>query len=69
MPLSVMKQPNLQITKPYEDLYSFDSKRVKWIGFIKDLVVSLAQIPIKSIVMDVVVAYIPTRFGMLLSRS
>lgn len=29
----------------------------------------LAHIPVKSIFMDVVVADIPTRFGMLLSRS
>ena len=69
MPLSVMKELNLQITKPYRDLYSFDSKRVKCVGLIKDMVVSLAQIPAKNIMMDVVVADIPTRFGMLLSRS
>ena len=69
MPLSVMKELNLQITKPYRDLYSFDSKRVKCVRLIKDVVVSLAQIPTKSIVMDVVVAEILTRFGMLMSRS
>ena len=33
------------------------------------MVVSLAQIPEKNIVMDVVVADIPAKFGMLLSRS
>lgn len=38
-------------------------------GVIKDLVVSLSQLPMKSVVMDIVVADIPTRFGMLLSRS
>ena len=69
MPLSVIKELNLQITKPYRDLYSFDSKRVKCVYLIKDVVVSLAQIPARSIVMDVVVADIPTRFGMILSRS
>ena len=36
---------------------------------IKDLVVNLAQIRVKSVVMDIVLADIPTRFGMLLSRS
>ena len=36
---------------------------------IKDLVVNLAQIPAKSVVMDIVVADISARFGMLLSRS
>ena len=69
MPLCVMKELNFQITKPYRDLYSFDSKRVKCVGLIKDMVVTLAQIPAKSIMMDVVVADIPARFGMLLSRS
>ena len=33
------------------------------------MVVALAQLPTKSIVMDVVVADIPPKFGMLLSRS
>jgi len=68
MPLSVMKELNLHITKPYRDLYSFDSKRVKCVGLIKDVAISLAQIPEKSIVMDVVVVDILARFGMLLSR-
>ena len=36
---------------------------------IKDLVVGLAQIPAKSILMDVVVADIPPKYRMLLSRS
>lgn len=36
---------------------------------IKDLVVKLTQITVKSVVMDIVVADIPARFGMLLSRS
>ena len=42
---------------------------MKCVGLIKDMVVSLSQIPTKSIMMDVVVADIPARFGMLLSRS
>ena len=63
-----MKELNLRITKPYRDLYSFDSKRVKCIGLIKDMVVSLAQIPLQSIMMDVVVVDIPAIFTMLLSR-
>ena len=69
MPLSIMKELNLHITKAYRDPYSFDSKRLKCVGLIKDVSVSLAQIPAKSIVMDVVVANIQARFGMILSRS
>ena len=69
MPLSVMKQLSLQVTKPYRVLYSFDSNKVKCLGVIKDMMVSLAQILARSLVMDVVVADILARFGMLLSRS
>ena len=66
MPLSDMEQLGLQITKPYKDFYTFDSKRIKCVGLIKDMVVPLAQILVKRIVMDVVVFEIPTRFGMLI---
>lgn len=69
MPLVVMEQLVLQITQPDKDLYAFDSKRVKFLGMIKDLVVNLTQIRVKSVVMDIVVADIPPSFGMLLSRS
>lgn len=69
MPKIIMECLGLDITRPYKDLYSFDSKEVKCLGLIKDLVVSLHQIPEKNIVMDVVVADVPPKFGMLLSRS
>ena len=36
---------------------------------IKDLVISLHQNPKKSVVMDIVVADVPAKFGMLLSKS
>jgi hypothetical protein len=69
MPKVVMDQLGLEVTRPYKDLFSFDSRKVKCLGMIKDMVVSLAQIPAKNMVMDVVVADIPPKFGMLLSRS
>lgn len=50
-------------------MYSFDSKRVKCLEMIKDLMVNLVDIPIKSVVIDIVVVDIPARFGILLSRS
>jgi len=56
MPKIIMNKLGLQITRPYGDLYSFDSRRVKCMGMIKDLVVTLAQVPVKSILMDVVIA-------------
>lgn len=69
MPKMIMDYLRLDITRPYKDLYSFDSKKVTCLGLIKDLVVSLHQMPEKTIVMDVVVADVPMKFGMLLSRS
>jgi hypothetical protein len=36
---------------------------------IKDLVVNLAHIPVKDILMDVVVADVPAKYGMILSKS
>ena len=69
MPKMIMDNLGLDITRPYKDLYSFDSRKVRCLGLIKDLVVSLHQMLEKSIVMDVVVADVPVKFGMLLSRS
>jgi hypothetical protein len=42
MPKVFMEELGLDITKPYQDMYSFDSKKVKCPGLIKDMVVSLA---------------------------
>jgi hypothetical protein len=69
MPKIVMDNLGLDIIRPYNDMYSFDSREAKCLGLIKDLVVSLHQIPNKSLFMDVVMANVPPRFGMLLSRS
>ena len=69
MPKAVMEALGLSVTKPYHDLYEFNSRAVKCIGVIKDLVVNLTQVPMKSILMDIVVANISPNFGMLLSRS
>jgi hypothetical protein len=69
MPKIIMDRLGLQITRPYEDIYSFDSRKFKCMGMIKDLVVNLAQVPVKSILMDVVIVDIPSQYGLLLSRS
>ena len=42
---------------------------MRCLGLIKDMVVTLTQLLAKSVVMDVVVADIPPKLGMLLSRS
>ena len=68
IPKGVVESLGLEVTRPYKDLYSFDSRRVKCLGLIKDMVVTLNKLPSKTIIMDVVVADIPPKFGVLLSR-
>ena len=41
IPKDVMDSLGLDITRQYKDLYSFDSRKVKCLGLIKDLVISL----------------------------
>lgn len=65
----IMDQLQLQVTRSYHDIYTFYSKKVPCLGLIKDIVVNLAQIPVKSIVLDIVVTNIRAKFGMLLFRS
>ena len=69
MPTAVMEALGLAITKHYHDLYDFESRKVKCLGVIKDMVVSLTQLNMKSVLMDVVIADISHKFGMLLSQS
>jgi hypothetical protein len=69
MPKIIMDRLGLQITRPYGYIYSFDLRKVKCMRMIKDLVVTLAQVPVKSILMDVVIADISPKYGLLLSRS
>jgi hypothetical protein len=69
IPKVSMDQLGLEVMRPYKDLFSFNSRKVKFLGMIKDMVISLSQILAKNMVMDVVVADIHPKFGMLLSRS
>jgi hypothetical protein len=69
MPKVVMEELGLEVTRSYQDLYSFESKKFQCLGVIKDLVVTLFQLPMKSVFMDIVVADVSPKFGMLLSRS
>src|ERR1700759_2273712 len=54
MPKIVMEKLGLDITRPYKDLYSFDSSKVRCLGLIKYLCVTLAQILARSVVMNIV---------------
>jgi hypothetical protein len=69
MPKIVMEELGLEIIKSYHDLYSFNSRKVKCLGVIKYLAISLFQLPMKSVIMDIVVFDVLPKFGMLLSRS
>ena len=42
MPKLIMEKLGLDITRTYKDLYSFDSSKLKCIGLIKSLCVTLA---------------------------
>jgi hypothetical protein len=55
MPLVVMEKLWLDITRPYKDLDSFDSKRVQCLRIVKDLVVRVVQVPRKFVMMDAVI--------------
>ena len=69
MSKAVVECLGLDITRPYKYLFYFDSRKMRCLGLIKDVVASLSQIPAERIVMDMVVVDIPPKFGMLLSRS
>jgi hypothetical protein len=68
MPKILMEEIILEITKSYHDLYSFDSRKVNCLGVIKELVISLFQLPMKRVIMDILVADVPPKLGMILSR-
>jgi len=41
MPKAIMEELGLDVTRPYHDLFSFDSRKVKCLGLIKDLAITL----------------------------
>ena len=41
MPKAIMEDLGLDITRPYHDLFSFDSRKVKCLGLIKDFAITL----------------------------
>lgn len=68
MPKAIMDELGLDITKPYHDMFSFDFRKVKCLGLIKDIAITLYQQPMKIMMMDIVVVDVPPKFVMLLSR-
>ena len=41
MPKAIMEKLGLEVTRPYKDLHSFDSNKVKCISLIKDLCITM----------------------------
>jgi hypothetical protein len=64
-----MNELGLELTKSYHDLFSFDFRKVKCLGLIKYLSISLSQLPMRSMVMNIVVDDVTPKFGILLSRA
>jgi ribonuclease HI len=69
MPNIIMEKLGLEIVRTYQDLYLFDFRKVKCLNMIKYLVVNLAQILVKSILMDVFFPDVTSQYDMILSRS
>ena len=69
MPTAVAKALDLPLTKTFGKCYSMDSKQVPLIGQIKHAQVSLVEFPQKRIKLTILVADIPTFYGVLLSRT
>jgi len=69
MPLKVMKQLNINITRRYNNVCGFNSQPFEVEGLIKDLKVSLAMNPNISLLMDVVFIDISKVWVLLLSRK
>jgi len=67
IPKAVMDELGLDIIRPYHDFFSFDSRKVKCLGLIKDLAITLSQLPMNIMITDIVVADVPPKFDMLLS--
>ena len=69
MPLHVMKEMGLEVTRPYGNVCGIDSKRVPSYGLIKNLRADLFACSDISTLMDVVVNDLPPTYGMFLSRK
>jgi hypothetical protein len=69
MPLKVVQQLGLEISRPYKNVCGVDSKRITICGIIKDLRIILVVFPYMSLAMNVVVIDIRDVWGMLLSKE
>jgi hypothetical protein len=66
IPLSVIQQLDLNVTRPYKSVFGLDFRAMYTHGLIKDVVVHLVASPDISMIMDIVVVDLPPSYGMLL---
>jgi hypothetical protein len=69
MSLNIMNEFGLKTTRPYKSVCGIESKEINVCNLIKDLKVSLFTYLYVSILMDVVIIYVPDSWGMLVSRK
>jgi len=69
MSLKVMEQLGLKMTRPYVNVCTIDSKRVKVYGLCENIEVFLINFPHIILLMNILVIDVPNAWGMLLSRS
>lgn len=67
--MRVMKQLEMQTTRPYRNVCGFDSKSIPVHGLMKDVKVSLATNQDISVLTNIGVIDVPDAWGMLLSRK
>ena len=68
MPSKVANALGVSLNKPSRKLYSTEVKQVPLVSQLKDAQVALAAHPEKNLKLNILVADIPTSYGMLLSR-
>ena len=69
MPLRILKEMGLEITRPYGNVCGIDSRGVQAYRLIKNSKSNLFPCPDLNTMMDVVVIDLPPVYGMLLSRK
>jgi hypothetical protein len=69
MPLRFMIILGLQCTSPCKYMLSLDSRMVETIGYIKDLSINCNQALDVSMLINVIVVYIPKAYGIFLGRD
>lgn len=69
IPLKVMNELNIKVTKTFGKCTFMDSRKVLVIGYVQGLVVQLTSYPGMYLNMNVVTMDCPTKWGMLFSRK